>query len=1010
MRSPEDLAQVPRPTHSRRRVWLVVLAIAVVVFIGSLRSLAGLWTDQLWFASEGQQKVFNSLLGVKVGLFFIFGLLFAVALWVNLYIVNRIGKTAILVDPEDEMVRRYQAAAQPYAKRMYAGLAVLFGLGAGAASTGQWQAYLLFIHSQSFGAKDPQFGKDVGFYVFQLPFIQFLISWFIVSLVIITIVTGIFHYLNGGIRGQRTRPRVRPAVKVHLSVLLALIAVGKAAGYFYQKYELTTSTNGYVEGATYTDIHARLPSIQLLFWMSLIAAVILLANIWRQGWTLPVVALGLWAFVALVIGVIYPALLQTLKVTPAQSSLESPYIARNIAGTRQAFALNHVVQHPFAGSNTVDSGSLQANAASLANIRLWDPDPQIALQTFQKLQDLRSYYTFQTLGVDRYTLNNSLTATLQGVRQLNPAGLPAASWVNTHLEFTHGTGVALSPANQVQTNGNPVFGVGNVPPTTETGFPQIAESGVFFGLNNPGFVVVNTKQPELDYQTSAGVNVENHYQGTGGVLMSSFARRAAFALRLGDFNLLISNLITPQSRIMSVRDVTVMAQKAAPFLTFDANPYSVLVNGRIKWILDGYTTTSMYPYSQNASSLTVPLGSGLPGSFNYVRNPVKVVIDAYSGKMTFYVIDQSDPIIRAYEAAFPSLFTPGSQMPSEIRAHLRFPEDIFSAQMATYGRYHITDPANFYNAGDSWNISPTAGAGSPAQALAVTTQTNAQGIVTQGPNQAMAPLYQVNALPGTTQQRFTITDAYVPASAGAQNQNLTAFMVGTSDPTDYGQLNVYVTPSGQNVIGPVQADSEIQQSTKVSSIITPLDQHGSNVLLGNTLMIPINQSMLYVRPLYVTSTTNSLPQLKYVVAVFNSHVDIETSLSLAISTVLSANVNLPDNSGGSSSPGTSGNVATTAAVAAYLAQAQADYQQAQSALQSGDLAGYQSSIQAMYAQLLAAQSALGASTSSSSSTGSATSSVTTTTVKPTTTTTVKKASTSTTKKPSSALGALRPHS
>ena len=390
MRSPEDLATSPPSKKSRRRIWLIVAAVAIVIFIGSLRSLAGLWTDQMWFASVGQQKVFTTFLSVKVGIFLIFGLIFFAGLFINLMIVDRIGRTAELATPEDEMVLRYQMTIKPYAKRMYAGLAIIFGLGAGFSSVGQWQSYLLFTHAKSFGVNDPQFGKDVGFYVFQLPFIQFLISWFIVSLILITIVTGIFHYLNGGIRGQRGRPRVRSSVKVHLSVLIALIAIGKAVGYFYQRFELTTSTNGYVEGATYTDVHARIPAIQLLFWMSILAAIILLVNIWRQGWTLPVLAIGLWAFVALVIGVIFPTLLQTLKVTPAQSSLESPYIARNISATRSAFNLDTVTQHSFAGSNSVDSGSIQANATTLANIRLWDPDPQLSLQTFQKLQGLRS--------------------------------------------------------------------------------------------------------------------------------------------------------------------------------------------------------------------------------------------------------------------------------------------------------------------------------------------------------------------------------------------------------------------------------------------------------------------------------------------------------------------------------------------------------------------------------------------------------------------------------------------
>jgi len=986
-------------------MWVIIVVVAVVVFFGSLRSLAGLWTDQMWFASEGQQNVFTTMLTLKVGLFVAFGLIFAVGLWFNLFMVGRLSRTMDITEPDDEMVRRYQTAAQPYAMRMYIALAVVLGLIAGSTSIGQWQNYILFRHSQSFNVTDPQFGKNVGFYVFSLPFIQFLISWFIVSLIFITLITGLFHYLNGGIRAQRGKPRVRPAVKVHLSVLLALIALGKAAGYFYQRYELTTSTNGYVEGASYTDVHARLPAIQLLFWMSLIAAVILLANIWRRGWTVPVVAIGLWAFVALVIGVIYPALLQTFKVTPAQSTLESPYIARNIAATRAAFGLDHVVQHNFAGSNSVDSGSIQANAASLANIRLWDPNPQIALQTFNKLQDLRSYYTFQSLGVDRYSINGSIIPTLEGVRQLNANGLPAASWVNTHLEYTHGTGIVIGAGNQVQANGNPFFGVGNVPSVSQSGYPITKQAGTYFGLNDPGFVIANSKQLELDYQSPSGVNIESHYAGKGGVKLSSFAIRAAFALRLGDLNLLISNLITPQSRIMSVRDVQTMAQKVAPFLSYDAAPYAISVNGQIDWVLSGYTTSSMYPYSQNSSNLNVPPGSGISPGINYVRNSVKVVINAYSGAMKFYVIDSKDPIIRAYEAEFPSLFTSGSSMPSNLRAHLRYPEDMFSVQMATYGRYHITNTAGFYNAGDSWNISPTDGAGPPAQALASSTSVNAQGQVVQGPNQAMAPLYQVNALPGSTAQTFTITDAYAPASAGAQNQNLSAFMVGTSDANNYGQLNVYVTPSGQNVLGPVQADSEIQQNTAVSSIITPLDQHGSNVLLGNILMVPINQAMLYLRPLYVTSTANSLPQLKYVVAVFNSHVAINSSLSLAISDVLSQNVTLPTNPSGSGSGSGSGSnsgtgsSANAAAIAAYLAQAQADYQTAQAALQSGNLAGYQAAIQAMYAQLLAAQGALATSTNSSTSPSA------TTTTSPVTTPTTKP---KTAKKTTAAMAKVKP--
>jgi uncharacterized protein len=988
MRSPEDLAADHQPRRRRRRIVLIVAVLAIVLLLGSLRSLAGLWTDSMWFSSIDQHQVFTTLLGVKIGLLLVFGVLFAVGLWVNLHIVDRIARTASITDPDDEMVRRYQDAVRPYTGRLYLGLAIILGIGAGSSAIGQWQNYLLFSHAKSFGTKDPQFGLDVGFYVFRLPFLQFLVSWFTVVLVLMTIATGIFHYLNGGIRGQRVSPRVRPPVKVHLSVLVALLAIVKALGYLLERYALTTSTNGYVEGATYTDVHARLPAMSLLFWISLLCAAILLFNIWRQGWTLPVLAIGLWAFVALIIGVLFPALLQTLKVTPAQSSLERPYISRNITATRAAYAVNNVASHPFNGSEVPTQAELTANAATLANIRLWDPDPQISLQTFQKLQGLRPYYIFPSLGVDRYTVNGKVTPTLSGVRQLNTSGLPAQSWVNDHLEYTHGTGMAIAEANQVLPNGNPIFDVGNVPPVSSGGLPSIAQAGVFFGLNNPGWVVANTKQPELDYQTPSGIDITNHYTGDGGVKINGFFRRAAFALRLSDFNLLISNLITNNSRIMFVRDVGAMANKAAPFLSFDHNPYSVLINGQINWVLDGYTTTDRYPYSQNAGNLQVPPGSGLPASYNYVRNSVKVVVNAYSGKMTLYVTDPSDPVIKAWESVFPNLFTPMSKMTTQLRSHLRYPEDIFAAQVATYGRYHITNPASFYNAGDAWSISQTSGAGSPSQTLAISQTVNAQGFVVTSSAQRMAPIYQVNSLPGTTAQTFTISEAYVPKSNSLHIQNLTGFMIATSDPNNYGKLSVYVTPSGQNTIGPVMADSEIQQNTKVSSIITPLDQHGSSVLLGNTLMIPINQSMLYIRPLYVTSSSNSLPQLKYVIAVFNSHVDIETSLSAALSTVLAADVSVP--SGGSS--GTSGTSSgkVPSAITALLDQATASYQAAQTALKAGDLAGYQSNIQAMYAALLQAQAL------AQSSTGSSSKSTTTTTAPASTTRPLGSALTTTT--------------
>jgi len=1011
---------MPRVPGRRGRWWLIAIVVVIVVLLGSLKSLAILYTDSLWFSSVHQHPVWSTLLEVKVGLFASFGAIFFVVLWVNLVICDRLGQSAEAPNPEDELVRRYQQAVRPYSGRIHAALAVVIALIAASGTIGEWQNWILFTHSVPFGVKDPQFHIDDSYFVFRLPFLEFLVNWILISLVVILIVTAIFHYLNGGIRAQRVSPRVRPEVKVHLSVLLALVALAKAAGYYLQRYQLDVSGKGYVNGAGYADVHARLPALELLMFISIFAAAILLYNIRRQGWTLPVLAVGLWAFVALVIGVIYPAVLQAFKVGPAQSTLELPYIQRNITATRDAYNLDQVQTSNFAGNTSISPGAIQANMSTLDNIRLWDPDQSISLPTFQKLQNIHGYYTIQanqSMTVDRYTVNGTKTPAVVGVRQINPQDLPSAGWVNTHLQYTHGEGMVLAPANQVTANGNPVFAIRDVPPSSSAGLPNVTQPDVYFGLNQPGYVVANSKQAELDYQLPNGTDVENHYQGTGGTPIGGFFTRAAFALRLGDFNLLISSLITDKSRIMFVRDVQAMAQKAAPFLNFDADPYASLIDGHIDWILDAYTTTAQYPYSQNASTQQAPPGSGLPQSFNYVRNSVKVVVDAYSGQVTFYAMD-NDPVLRAYESAFPKMFTPAAQMPQSLRYHLRYPEDIFAIQAAIYGRYHITSPSNFYNAGDAWSLSPTAGVGSPSNALAVTQTTNAQGQQTSTQTQRMSPLYQVLKIPGESGQSFNISDAYVPASQTTTNQILSAFMMASSEPGEYGKLKVFETPPGGSVIGPAQADSEIQQSTKVSQQITFLDQHGSQVILGNVLMIPVDQSMLYVRPLYVESTGNPQPQLKYVIAVYGGFVGMETSLDASLSDVLGSTVGNNSSSSSTSSSPSSGTQPTTptgtgsaAQAASLLKQASADYTAAQAALTAGGanaLGTYQSDIDAAQALISQAEQILSAgATSPTTTTVPAHTGSTTTTAPGATSSTSRSTTTTAPKSPSSTTSSTR---
>ena len=496
--------------------------------------------------------------------------------------------------------------------------------------------------------------------------------------------------------------------------------------------------------------------------------------------------------------------------------------------------------------------------------------------------------------------------------ELNSSGLANQTWVNEHLQFTHGEGLVIAPSNAVQpTNGWPQFDVSNVPPVSTNGFSQVTTPGIYFGLDQNGFTVVNTKQEELNYESSSGT-FYSHYKGNGGVPIDGFFRRAMFALRLGDPNILLSNLITSQSRIIFVRNVVQIAQRAAPFLSIDAHPYAVLIGGHIDWVLDGYTTTDQYPYAENANTQLVPSDNGLPGSYNYVRNSVKVIVDAYSGQVTLYAMDPTDPVLKAWSSAYPGLIQPLIKMPTDLRAHLKYPADIFSIQAAIYGRYHITNPSAFYNNGDGWSISPTDGAGPPSNTIQQAKQFDSQGFLVSEQAARMDPLYQIYTMPGTTNPAYTLTDAYVPASAGNGGSssstpvlNLSAFMVALSDPSDYGNLYTYVSPHSGTTVGPVQADSQMDANAVASKQITLLNTNGSQVLLGNVLMVPINGSMLYVRPMYVTSTATELPVLAYVIADYNDKVGFAPTLAGTLSEVFGASAGSGGGSGGSGSGGSS---------------------------------------------------------------------------------------------------------
>jgi len=936
VRSPSDIPQVPRPAQHGRRRWIIAALVIVVVVIASLRTFAVFYTDSLWFSSVSLHSVWVKLFEIKGGLMVVFGVIFAVLLLASLIVAERLAPKGPSLDAEDEFVKRYREVIGPYSRWLRAGVVVVLSLIVGSQAIGQWQNWILFRNGVSFPNSDPQFHRNVGYFVFTLPFEQFLVHWTLVALFVVLVVTVLSHYLNGGIRMQGSRPRVRPAVKAHISVILGLLALVKAVGYYLARFNLDLSSNGYVQGAGYTDVHARLPALELLLLVSLAAAVLLIYNIRRQGWALPILGVGLWFLVALSAGTIYPAAVQALKVNPAQNTLERPYIQRNIDATRAAMGLTGVQSVAYPASSTLTASQLSANSDTLANVRLWDPTQ--TEPTFDKLQDIRSYYQFNSLDVDRYKVNGAETPAVVGVREINDQDLPSSSWVNTTLQYTHGYGMVVSPANASTSNGDPVFAVGGVPPASNSGLPTVTQPSVYFGLNNSGYVVANTKQPEIDFQLTSGTNVETHYSGDGGVQLSSFFDQVMFAVRFSDLNLLISNQITNKSRLMFDRGVQARVSKAAPFLSLDADPYPALIGGHIDWIQDAYTTTDNYPYGQNANTSAVAPGSGLGGNFNYVRNSVKVVIDAYTGHMTFYVMDPSDPIIRTYEKAFPGMFTPASKMSADLKAHIRYPEDIFTVQATMYGKYHITTAQSFYSAADAWALSPSPGSGSPSQALATTFTTNAQGQeISTGQLVRMAPIYQELRVPGQAAQSFTLLDAFVPVSSQSQIQTLSGFMIAGSDPGHYGQLQMFVTPRDSPVNGPSIVAAQIDATPAVSQQVSLLNQNGSSALLGNVLMIPVADSLLYIQPLYVESSRNAFPELQRVIAVYGKQASIQPTLAGALTQVFQAPV--------STTPATQGGTGNLSPqVRALLDEAQTAYQQSQTDLKAGNLGAYQTDI------------------------------------------------------------------
>jgi uncharacterized membrane protein (UPF0182 family) len=938
------------PQYERRRFrvrgWMIAVVVALLVLLFSLRGLAGFYTDYLWFDSLGQGGTWGRLLFAKIVPALVFTVAFFVIMLGNLIIADRLAPRLRVgpMTPEDEMVGRYRQATERYTGRIRVGIAVFFALIAGIGVSAQWQEWILFNNRVDFPKSDPQFDKNIGFYVFQLPFIRFIIDWLFAGLVIVLLVTAVAYYLNGGIRFQTPGQRVTPQVKAHLSVILAVMALVKTAEYYFARFELNFSTRGAVDGAGYTQVKAELPALNLLIFISIVAAGLFIWNIWRRGWVLPIIAVGLWGFVSVVVGTIYPALIQQFRVNPNEYAKERKYIARNISATRDAYGLSAIQPRDYPYNPEVTAEVVQDNKTTIDNARLWDP--AVLEAVYGQIQELQTYYTVDDVDVDRYEIDGEVVQTATSLREVNGDALPTQSWINEKIVYTHGYGVIASPMNQAAQNG-PRFFASDIPVQDQGIGVSARGAQIYFGEQQAGYVIVGAKQPQFNYPRQGARDSLTRYRGADGVALSSYLRRAAFALRFNDVNLLVSGQIrSDTSKIIMYRSIRNRISKLAPFLRYDTDPYPVVVDGRVKWVIDAYTATSKYPYSQYVDGV-----GGIQGRFNYVRNSVKVTVDAYNGNVDFYVVDRTDPIVKAWRQAFPDLFSSFADMPDGLKDHLRYPEDLFRIQTDVYATYHVVETRRFFQGSERWLISPD-----PNEAITgVTTIDSTTNADTQG-NTSRAPSIRATTkrqdpynlyirLPGDDRESFLILQAFVPVSQNNQQLRLVSFLTAKADRRNYGQLESFVMPQGQQITGPVQAALEINQDQQIASQFTLLDQQGSRLIRGTIQLIPVGNSIVYVQPIYVENEGSASFPVYQFVAVFAQGRDPVTAPTVNDAIELL----FPGTTGGTGAtpttptgPTTPTEPTTPSSVQQLLDDATAKFNDAEQALRSGDLGGYQS--------------------------------------------------------------------
>lgn len=833
------------------------IAVAMIIIAACLIALglaADFLVDWLWFSAVGYVGVFWTILGAKVALFLAVFAASAILLWLNSSLVYRLadrqGHLPPIVSPwgstEDQTLAALLARLSPRLPRrsLVAGgvlvLAALVALG----EAGNWDVALRFIRQTPYGQSDPLYGKDIGFYLFSLPAYVALKNWMLLTLGLSALVAGAAYWAHGDLTLDKHRS-ASPWVIAHGSALLALFFAVKAWSFWLDRFLLLYNDNTVVVGAAYTDIHVELPVLWALVGLATAAAFASWANMWVRSYKLPAAGAVLIFGGSFVLALAFPALFERLYVKPNELQLETPYIQRNIALTREAYNLRQITVKPFPAEQGLTFQSLQDNRATIDNIRLWDWQPLI--NTYAQLQEIRTYYKFRDVDVDRYDISGSYQQVMLSARELEPARLPpnAQTWVNLHLLFTHGTGVVMSPVTRKSAEGLPILYLQDIPPVAFGG-PTLREPRIYFGQGADSYVIVKGSIPEFDYPKGKD-NVYATYKGVDGVAISGMARRTLFAWYFNDPNILLTSYITSESRILFRRSIQNRVRTIAPFLRLDHDPYVVISDGRLFWMQDAYTTSEWFPYAE-------PLPGG---GANYIRNSVKIVIDAYNGSVDFYVADPADPVVATYRRIFPGLFKPFAAMPADLQKHVRYPEDLFLIQAQLYRAYHMDAPEVFYNREDLWQF--------PRR------PTDVDGA-------EMDPYYIIMRLPGETRAEFFLMLPMVPS----QRQNMIAWLAARCDPPDYGKLIVYEFPKDKLVYGPFQIEARINQNTEISQQISLWNQMGSRVIRGNLLVVPIENSLLYVSPLYLRAETGQLPELKRVIAAYGDRVVMEETLAEAL--------------------------------------------------------------------------------------------------------------------------------